>query len=298
MREKVWGMRKKLRRPSYAELVATLALFIALGGASYAAIRIPKNSVGTKQIRKNAVNSFKVKNRSLLAKDFKAGQLPRGATGAQGIPGLIGPTGAFGATGARGLTVTGPTGATGEPGADGSPGAEGLQGPTGAEGQPGANGDPGADGMPGPTGADGSIGPTGPTGEAGPAGAGSTAVMSSGTSLAMFANEYFPVSGSATTTPGALESTTLSPGVEVTARNFRVKLSYMPGAGLDREIRLLDDGVVVLSCNMYWAATSCSDPDSAVIEAGSELVLYSYLPHLPGMGANNARAMVGFTLGP
>ena len=55
-----------------------IALFVALGGASYAAIKIPKNSVGAAQIKKNAVTSTKVKDRSLLATDFRTGQLPRG----------------------------------------------------------------------------------------------------------------------------------------------------------------------------------------------------------------------------
>ena len=53
-----------------------MALFVALGGASYAEIKIPRNSVGAAQIKKNAVTSTKVKDRSLLAKDFKAGQIP------------------------------------------------------------------------------------------------------------------------------------------------------------------------------------------------------------------------------
>ena len=79
------GFKSKLRRPNFAETIAVIALFVALGGASYAAIKIPKNSVGTKQLKKNAVTSAKVKNRSLLAADFKAGQLPAGATGAQSV---------------------------------------------------------------------------------------------------------------------------------------------------------------------------------------------------------------------
>ena len=66
-------------RLTYPHIVSTLALFLALGGISYAAIQLPKNSVGTKQLRKNAVTGAKVKNASLLAKDFKAGQLPVGA---------------------------------------------------------------------------------------------------------------------------------------------------------------------------------------------------------------------------
>lgn len=40
---------------SYANVVATLALFVALGGVSYAAIVLPANSVGPKQLRPNAV---------------------------------------------------------------------------------------------------------------------------------------------------------------------------------------------------------------------------------------------------
>jgi hypothetical protein len=57
-------------RLTYANVVATMALFIALGGASYAALKLPKNSVGTKQLKKNAVNGSKVKNNSLTGEDF------------------------------------------------------------------------------------------------------------------------------------------------------------------------------------------------------------------------------------
>lgn len=74
-----------------------LALGLALTGTAYAAT-LPKNSVGAKQlkngavsakkIKKNAVNSSKVKNRSLLAKDFKAGQLPAGPKGEAGASAL------------------------------------------------------------------------------------------------------------------------------------------------------------------------------------------------------------------
>ena len=53
--------------------VAYLALFVALGGSSFAAANalVPSNSVGTKQVIDG----------SLLKKDFKLGQLPRGARG-------------------------------------------------------------------------------------------------------------------------------------------------------------------------------------------------------------------------
>jgi hypothetical protein len=93
-------MRRILRhRPSPALVVACLALTIALGGTSYAAITLPAGSVGTKQLKKNAVISAKVKNRSLLAIDFKRGQLPRGARGATGAGGATGATGATGPAG-------------------------------------------------------------------------------------------------------------------------------------------------------------------------------------------------------
>ncbi|MFM9139998.1 MAG: hypothetical protein ACKOTH_05540, partial [Solirubrobacterales bacterium] len=66
------------------------------------------NSVGTSQLKKNAVNSTKVKDRSLLANDFKEGQLPRGEMGPRGETGPQGETGArgeAGATGASGVTA-------------------------------------------------------------------------------------------------------------------------------------------------------------------------------------------------
>lgn len=51
------------RGPSASMIVAIVALIVALGGTSYAALSLPKGSVGPKQLRKNAVNSAKVKNR-------------------------------------------------------------------------------------------------------------------------------------------------------------------------------------------------------------------------------------------
>jgi hypothetical protein len=66
-------------------LVAYLALLFALSGTSYAAATtlLPSNSVGTRQVI----------NGSLLKKDFKSGQLPRGRQGDPGDPGNPGPPG-------------------------------------------------------------------------------------------------------------------------------------------------------------------------------------------------------------
>ena len=74
----------KSHRPTPAMLVALLALFISMGGGSYAAINLGKNSVGTKQIKGDAVTSEKVKDGTLLANDFKVGQLEAGSQGPTG----------------------------------------------------------------------------------------------------------------------------------------------------------------------------------------------------------------------
>ncbi|HTU88216.1 MAG TPA: hypothetical protein VMF57_21730 [Solirubrobacteraceae bacterium] len=50
----------RLRRPSAPLIISVVALFFALGGVGYAAVALPKNSVGTKQIRNNAVTYQKI----------------------------------------------------------------------------------------------------------------------------------------------------------------------------------------------------------------------------------------------
>jgi len=94
------------RRPSPAMVVALVALFVALGGASYAAFKLPKNSVGTPQLKKGAVTGAKVKSGSLLASNFKAGQLPAGPKGAQGAKGEQGKEGEKGPQGPGATTLT------------------------------------------------------------------------------------------------------------------------------------------------------------------------------------------------
>ena len=70
---------------TYGNVMATIAVFVALSGGAYA-FSLPKNSVGTRELKaravtgakihKNAIASPQIKNFSLLAKDFKNGQLP------------------------------------------------------------------------------------------------------------------------------------------------------------------------------------------------------------------------------
>jgi len=91
-------------RPSPALVISCIALAIALGGTSYAAVNLAPGTVGTKQLKRGAVTSLKVKDRSLLARDFKLGQLPRGLRGLKGDKGDKGDAGAPGAAGRSALT--------------------------------------------------------------------------------------------------------------------------------------------------------------------------------------------------
>lgn len=109
--------RTRRRLPAPGTVVAGIALVVALGGTAYASGILPRNSVGTEQLRADAVVSSKVLNHSLRAVDFKPGQLPRGPRGAAGESGPAGPPG--------------PAGAAGPPGGTGLPGATGPQGPAG-----------------------------------------------------------------------------------------------------------------------------------------------------------------------
>jgi hypothetical protein len=112
-------------RLSYANVMSTLAVFVALGGSSVAAVQLSRNSVRSEQIAngqvkgpdlaKSAVTSVKVADRSLLAGDFKAGQLKAGPAGPQGP---AGPKGDPGATSlkVRAATASGTVTANCEPG--------------------------------------------------------------------------------------------------------------------------------------------------------------------------------------
>lgn len=115
-------VRRSIQLPSPALVVACLALGVSLTGVGYAAVVLPTNSVGTVQLRDNAVVSKKVQNRSLLAIDFKAGQLPAGPRGLQGEKGANGDTGSKGDKGEKG-----DKGAKGDAGAAGPPGISGYQ---------------------------------------------------------------------------------------------------------------------------------------------------------------------------
>ena len=71
-------------RPSPALVIAVVALFVALGGVSYAALKAPKNSVRTKSIKNGAVTSKKIKNGAVTA-----GKLAPGAITPTSVNGVL-----------------------------------------------------------------------------------------------------------------------------------------------------------------------------------------------------------------
>jgi hypothetical protein len=128
------------RHLSYANVMATVAVFIALGGGAYAATALPKNSVGATQLRNDAVSSAKIKQGSLQRSDFRTADLVklRGPAGTAGSPGEAGAAGPAGATGAKGEP-----GARGEAGATVAKGDKGDKGDAGTTGAKGDKGDAG-----------------------------------------------------------------------------------------------------------------------------------------------------------
>lgn len=153
-------------RPTYSNVVATLALFFALAGGAWAATQLPKESVGTAQLKNAAVTPGKL---SAQAKKGMAGAKgeagPQGALGPRGTEGQRGENGAEGATGPQG--IRGATGANGVAGLRGEPGEEGARGPRGPEGQPGVEGEQGEEGKAGKEGPEGKQGEEGKLGEEG-----------------------------------------------------------------------------------------------------------------------------------
>ncbi|HVQ59159.1 MAG TPA: hypothetical protein VMS60_09680 [Solirubrobacterales bacterium] len=68
-------MKSRIGRPSPALIIAVIALVFALAGTGYAAFKVPKKSIGTAQLKSNAVTNAKVKNNTLTGKKLKLSTL-------------------------------------------------------------------------------------------------------------------------------------------------------------------------------------------------------------------------------
>jgi len=90
---------------SYANVMATVAIFVALGGTSYAVTQLPRNSVGTNQIRTGAVGQSEIRKsavRSKQVKDRAIGLQDVSLAARSSLRGQPGPTGPTGPTGPAG----------------------------------------------------------------------------------------------------------------------------------------------------------------------------------------------------
>ncbi|MGH2862004.1 MAG: hypothetical protein ACRDLT_10950 [Solirubrobacteraceae bacterium] len=139
----------KLRRPSPAAVISTVALVFALSGSAVAASKL---IVHTGNIANGAVTGKK---------------LHKGAVGFTKLSASV--REALGSAGSAHGVVTGPQGPQGATGPQGPKGATGLQGPKGDTGSQGLQGATGSQGSKGDTGAQGPKGDTGATGPAGTA---------------------------------------------------------------------------------------------------------------------------------
>jgi hypothetical protein len=73
------------RHLSYANVTASLALFVALGGTGYAAVRVPRNGVGPAQIRRNAVTSSELRAGAVGASEIRSGAVGRSEIRTNGV---------------------------------------------------------------------------------------------------------------------------------------------------------------------------------------------------------------------
>jgi hypothetical protein len=123
-----------LRHVNRSGALAVVALVASLAGSSYAAgvVLVPPASVGSSQLKINAVTAANIAAGAVTTRAVRDGTLLRAdlaaaaSAGPGGVSGSAGPTGAPGANGASG--TPGPTGARGPAGPAGTKGATGDQG--------------------------------------------------------------------------------------------------------------------------------------------------------------------------
>jgi hypothetical protein len=106
-------MRKLLNRLNYANVMATIAVFMVLGGGAFAAVRLGKNAVKAKNIAAGAVKTKKIANNAVTQQKIKpltfaaASGFANGWSSAVAIPGAQFGKDALGIVHLRGNVVNG-----------------------------------------------------------------------------------------------------------------------------------------------------------------------------------------------
>ena len=75
-------LERLVKRLSYANVIATVALFVALGGGAYAVVQLPRNSVGSPQLKRDAVGASEVRAGAVRSPEVRNGSLRLGDIGA------------------------------------------------------------------------------------------------------------------------------------------------------------------------------------------------------------------------
>lgn len=84
------SLRRFVPRPTYANVIATVALFVALGGVAVAA-GLPKNSVGVKQLKRGSVTAPKIRKKAVTSGKLAPQSVTAGKLGANAVlPGNLG----------------------------------------------------------------------------------------------------------------------------------------------------------------------------------------------------------------
>lgn len=226
---------------TFSNVVAVVALFIALGGVSYAMVSIPKNSVGSGQIQPKAVGSSELKNDSVGSAELQSGSVGLGKMKSDAVASPNVKNGSLKFEDfAPNQIPAGPKGVSGD---------EGATGPSGPKGVTGTPGTPGSD---------------------------STSILTGRADFPAGATtRYLPVTGIVSGTPTTTEDSveTLSPGRPVTMGNLRVQLNAAPGTiGYDRWFYLRVNGVNSgIDCEIFGAVNLCTDLDTVSVPAGSRI---------------------------
>ena len=165
-------LRRLHRRLTCSDVISVMALFVALGGTSYAALTITGDNVQDGSLTGKDIRNYSIDAKDLASTAQVAQRTPASAQSrvrivcparAAQVPAFTGQARAARVLRCRlrGSLPRGPEGPQGAQGPQGAPGSQGERGAPGSQGERGAPGPQGERGAPGPAGPQGNTGPPG-----------------------------------------------------------------------------------------------------------------------------------------